>query len=73
MTPHHTKMIMGVRCVNLVEDTLVSLDGGWIGEKTRDFYAQDKFGTVWYLGENTAEYDLPMATSSAQKAPGRPA
>jgi len=52
---HHTKVIMGVRCV-IVEDTLV-FDGGWIGEKTRDFYAQDKFGTVWYLGENTAEYD----------------
>ena len=25
-------------------------------EKTRDWYAQDKCGNVWYFGEHTVEY-----------------
>lgn len=50
-----TKTIQGVACV-AVEDELV-FAGGWIGEKTTDWYAQDLSGTVWYFGERTAEYD----------------
>jgi hypothetical protein len=39
----------------VVRDT-VTLDGEII-EDTFDWYAQDKNGTVWYLGEDTAEFE----------------
>jgi hypothetical protein len=39
----------------VVRDT-VTLDGEII-EDTLDWYAQDKDGTVWYLGEDTAEFE----------------
>jgi hypothetical protein len=39
----------------VVRDT-VTLDGEII-EDTLDWYAQDSFGTVWYLGEDTAEFE----------------
>jgi len=29
---------------------------GVLGEDTQDYYAQDKSGNVWYLGEDTAEF-----------------
>jgi hypothetical protein len=48
-----TRVVMGVTCV-VVEDTVTS--NGALVEKTEDWYAQDKDGTVWYFGENTAEY-----------------
>jgi hypothetical protein len=51
---HRTRVILGVTCV-AIEDTLIL--GGHIGEHTTDWYAQDKVGRVWYLGERTAEYD----------------
>ena len=35
---------------------VVKLDGGII-EDTYDWYAQDEDGNVWYLGEDTKEYD----------------
>ena len=34
-------------------------------EITYDWYAQDKAGNVWYLGEDTAEYDNGKVTSRA--------
>ena len=46
------KTITGIH-VAVVADRLF-LDGK-LGERTADFYAQDKHGRVWYLGENTAE------------------
>lgn len=39
----------------VVRDT-VTLDGAII-EDTLDWYAQDAAGTVWYLGEDTAEFE----------------
>lgn len=48
------RRVMGVDCV-VVRDK-VFLDGGLI-EDTRDWYAQDKNGAVWYFGEETAEYE----------------
>ena len=39
----------------VVRDT-VTLDGE-IVEDTLDWYAQDSFGTVWYMGEDTAEFE----------------
>lgn len=49
-----TKVIMGVTCV-VVRDT-VTLNGEII-EDTFDWYAQDATGAVWYLGEDTAEFE----------------
>jgi hypothetical protein len=49
---HRTKKIMGVTAT-VVRDT-VSSDGKPI-ERTFDWYAQDKAGNVWYMGEDTRE------------------
>jgi hypothetical protein len=51
---HQTKVILGVRCT-VVRDT-VSSRGKPI-ERTFDWYAQDKHGNVWYMGEDTRELD----------------
>lgn len=49
---HKTKLIAGVRA-RVVHDRVIH--GGRVTERTSDWYAQDKSGTVWYLGEATAE------------------
>jgi hypothetical protein len=49
---HRTKMILGIRST-VVRDT-VSQNGKPI-ERTFDWYAQDKHGNVWYMGENSLE------------------
>ncbi len=49
-----TTLIEGVRA-RVVHD-VVRVDDE-IVEDTRDWYAQDSGGTVWYLGEATREYD----------------
>jgi len=49
-----TKRIMGIRAT-VVRD-VVTLDGELI-EHTFDWYAQDRRGNVWYLGEATKSYD----------------
>ena len=51
-----TKTILAVRAT-VVSDKLYARRGGrWgIAERTRDWYAQDRRGNVWYLGEATAE------------------
>jgi hypothetical protein len=49
---HRTKQILGVTCT-VVRD-VVSSHGKSI-EKTFDWYAQDKAGNVWYMGEDTRE------------------
>lgn len=53
VTTSRTRVVMGVKCV-VIEDTVTS--SGALVEKTDDWYAQDKKGTVWYFGETTAEY-----------------
>lgn len=52
---HQTKMIQGVR-TRVVSDVLRRADGT-LAEKTRDWYAADNEGNVWYFGEATATYD----------------
>lgn len=47
-----TKTILGIRAT-VVSDKLYRR--GKIVERTRDWYAQDRRGNVWYLGEATAE------------------
>ena len=49
---HRTVQILGVTCT-VVRDT-VSEHGRTI-ERTLDFYAQDKAGNVWYMGEDAFE------------------
>jgi hypothetical protein len=50
-----TREIANGVTARVVRDT-VTLDGEII-EDTFDWYAQDEGGTVWYLGEDTAEFD----------------
>src|SRR5262249_38829299 len=52
---YETKTILGVPAV-VVLDTLTDSHGGLI-EQTLDWYAQDTAGNVWYLGEDTKEYE----------------
>jgi hypothetical protein len=49
---HRTKQILGVTCT-VVRDT-VSQNGKPL-ERTFDWYAQDKQGNVWYMGEDSLE------------------
>jgi hypothetical protein len=49
---HSTKTIVGIKAT-VVRDRLY-LDGR-LEERTTDWYAQDRSGNVWYLGERTAE------------------
>jgi hypothetical protein len=51
---HQTKQILGISCT-VVRD-VVSQHGHPI-ERTLDFYAQDKQGNVWYLGEDSFELE----------------
>ncbi len=52
---HRTRMILGVR-TTVVRDVLRRADGT-LAERTRDWYAADDDGNVWYFGEKTATYD----------------
>jgi hypothetical protein len=56
-----TKVILGVTA-RVVRDT-VYLDGELI-EDTFDWFAQDKEGNVWYLGEDTKEYENGQVVST---------
>ncbi len=47
-----TKRILGINCT-VVRDTVS--ERGHAIERTLDFYAQDKQGNVWYLGEDSFE------------------
>jgi hypothetical protein len=51
----HTKEVANGATARVVRDT-VSEDGE-IVEDTFDWYAQDAQGNVWYLGEDTAEFE----------------
>jgi hypothetical protein len=49
---HKVKHVLGVRCM-VVEDTVA--ENGKPIERTFDWYAQDKRGNVWYMGEDARE------------------
>jgi len=57
-----TKTILGISAT-VVKDQ-VFLNGSLI-EDTLDWYAQDRDGNVWYLGEQTAEYENGKMTTTA--------
>jgi hypothetical protein len=49
---HRTKQIAGIACT-VVRDTVS--EHGLAVERTFDYYAQDKQGNVWYMGEDSLE------------------
>lgn len=58
-----TKQIANGITARIVRDT-VTQDGELI-EDTFDWYAQDADGTIWYLGEDTAEFEDGEISSTA--------
>jgi len=58
-----TRVIDGVRCT-AVSDRLYA--AGRLAERTTDWYAQDRSGTVWYFGEDTAELDRSGTVTSRE-------
>jgi hypothetical protein len=56
-----TKKIMGVECV-VVDHR--EWEGGKLIERTYDWFAQDKKGSVWYFGEDTKEYENGKVVST---------
>ena len=50
---HKTKEIAGIRATVVLDQVL---GDGKPEEKTFDWYAQDKRGNVWYLGEDSSDY-----------------
>lgn len=53
--------VMGISAT-VVRDTVSA--GGEVIEDTYDWYAQDRDGNVWYLGEDTAEYENGQVVST---------
>ena len=51
---HKTKTIQGIRATVIDDRVYIK---GRLEERTIDWYAQDKAGNVWYLGEKTATLD----------------
>jgi hypothetical protein len=51
---YRTRVVDGVTC-RVVFDRVWT--NGRLGERTRDYYAQTRRGTVWYFGERTATLD----------------
>jgi len=49
-----TKTVQGVETVVVRDRAFIA---GELAEDTRDWYAQDRRGNVWYFGENTKEYE----------------
>lgn len=47
---HATRTILDIECVEVHDVRRVA---GQVVEDTRDWFAQDKLGNVWYFGENT--------------------
>jgi len=59
---HQTRTILGITAT-VVRDT--ETQGGQPVEDTFDWYAQDRDGNVWYLGEDTKEYKNGQVVSTA--------
>ena len=57
------KQITGIRAA-VISDRLFL--NGRLAERTTDWYAQDKRGTVWYLGEKTAELNRKGKVTSTE-------
>jgi hypothetical protein len=57
------KTITGIRAAVVADRLFLN---GRLAERTTDWYAQDKRGTVWYLGENTAEVNAKGKVTSRE-------
>jgi hypothetical protein len=57
-----TRSILGIDAV-VVHDNVTAR--GELVENTFDWYAQDACGNVWYMGENTKEYEDGVVVSTA--------
>jgi Ca2+-binding RTX toxin-like protein len=64
---HRTVEIMGVTCIEVVDTVTVD---GEVVERTRDWFAQDRAGNVWYFGEDSRDYEdgEPVSTEGSWKA-----
>ena len=58
-----TRKIRGVVCTE-VDDRLYL--NGYLAERTKDWYAQDSKGNVWYFGEATAELNKAGRVTSRE-------
>jgi hypothetical protein len=58
-----TKTIAGIRAAVVADRLFLN---GSLAERTTDWYAQDKRGTVWYLGEKTAELNANGKVTSTE-------
>jgi hypothetical protein len=58
-----TRMVAGVRC-RVLADRIYQ--HGHLRERTHDYYVQDRRGTVWYFGEDTAELDARGRVTSTE-------
>jgi hypothetical protein len=58
---HDRKNILGISAIVVFDRVFVHGD---LKEKTFDWYAQDKDGNVWYLGEDTKELDHGRVVST---------
>jgi hypothetical protein len=58
-----TKMIMGIEA-RVVHDKVTLARDGSLVEDTYDWYAQDDKGNIWYLGEDTKEYENGKVTTT---------
>ena len=58
---NRTKTILGIEA-RVVHDVVT--EDGQVREDTYDWYAQDADGNVWYLGEDTKEYDNGKVVST---------
>ena len=62
------RQILGISAV-VVHDVVMT--GGEVTEDTYDWYAQDRRGNVWYLGEDTRELEHGRTTSTEGIVGGR--
>ena len=60
-TTNETKEILGITATVVRDQVFVA---GELAEDTFDWYAQDRAGTVWYLGEDTKEYENGKVVST---------
>jgi hypothetical protein len=65
---HSIKRVAGVRA-RVVHDVVTQR--GALVENTYDWYAQDRAGNVWYLGESTREYENGKLASTEGSWGGR--
>lgn len=57
-----TRLVMGIDAVVVTDQVF---EDGELIEDTEDWFAQDAEGNVWYLGEETAEYEGGEVVSTA--------